>query len=76
MTSTPPELKLKRFLHYGRETPLYQPGDRLRHKYFERDNVTSIEALVADGKGTEAVTHIVKVQYTLSMFPVWTKYVI
>ncbi|XP_069697982.1 RNA-binding protein RO60 [Periplaneta americana] len=60
MTSTSSEVKLKRFLHYGRETPLYQPGDRYVHKYFERDNVTSIEALVADGKETDAVVHIVK----------------
>ncbi|KAJ9576484.1 hypothetical protein L9F63_006697, partial [Diploptera punctata] len=60
MTSAPPELQLKRFLHYGRETPLYQPGDRFVHKYFERNNVNSIEALLADSKEIDAVTHIVK----------------
>jgi hypothetical protein len=61
MTSASSELKLKRFLHYGRETALYQPGDRYINKYFEPDNVTSIEALIADGKDTDAVAHIVKV---------------
>jgi hypothetical protein len=65
MTSASSELKLKRFLHYGRETALYQPGDRYAHKYFEPDNVTSIEALIADGKDGDPVAHIVKVQYCL-----------
>lgn len=60
MTSASSELKLKRFLHYGRETALYQPGDRYINKYFEPDNVTSIEALIADGKDSDAVAHIVK----------------
>jgi len=61
MTLASSEVKLKRFLHYGRETALYQPGDRYINKYFEPDNVTSIEALIADGKDTDAVAHIVKV---------------
>jgi len=60
MTSASSEVKLKRFLHYGRETALYQPGDRYIHKYFERHNVTSIEALIADGKDTDAVALLVK----------------
>jgi hypothetical protein len=62
MTSTSSEVKLKRFLHYGRETALYEPGDRYTNSYFVPDNVTSIEALIADGKETDAVAHIVKVQ--------------
>jgi hypothetical protein len=62
MTSTSSEVKLKRFLHYGRETALYEPGDRYTNNYFEPDNVTSIEGLIADGKETDPVAHIVKVQ--------------
>jgi hypothetical protein len=67
MTSASPEIKLKRFLHYGRETALYQPGDRYSNRYFEPDNVTSIEALTADGKHTDPVAHIVKVQYDFGL---------
>jgi hypothetical protein len=63
MTSASSEVKLKRFLHYGHESALYQPGDRYANKYFEPDSVTSIEALIADGKDTDPVAHIVKVQY-------------
>jgi hypothetical protein len=62
MTSASSEVKLKRFLHYGREMALYEPGDRYTNNYFEPNNVTSIEAMIADGKETEPVAHIVKVQ--------------
>lgn len=61
MTSASSEVKLKRFLHYGRETALYEPGDRYTNNYFLPDNVTSIEAMIADGKETDPVAHIVKV---------------
>ncbi|GLG97094.1 60 kDa SS-A/Ro ribonucleoprotein [Gryllus bimaculatus] len=58
--ATNPDLLLKRFLHYGRETSLYQPGNRILNKYFEPNCITSVEALIADGRPADAVVHIVK----------------
>ncbi|CAG2054899.1 unnamed protein product [Timema podura] len=58
--TTSPETRLKRFLHYGRETGLYQPGNRLLQDYYVRDNLGAINALVTEGKATETVSHIVK----------------
>lgn len=55
-----PDTLLKRFLHYGRETPLYTPGDRMLNKFFEPNCMTSIDALIADDRGVDAVAHIVK----------------
>nr|CAD7413306.1 unnamed protein product [Timema cristinae] len=58
--TTSPETRLKRFLHYGRETGLYQPGNRLLQDYYVRDNLGAINTLVSEGKATETVSHIVK----------------
>ncbi|XP_067009407.2 RNA-binding protein Ro60 [Anabrus simplex] len=57
--TTAPEIKLKRFLHFGRETPFYQPVDHLV-KSFPQNCLTSVEELIADEKATDAVIHIVK----------------
>ena len=59
-----PELRLKRFLNYGKETPLYLPGNRLIDpNYFskEKRSLTAIDELVSIGKYTDAAAHIVKV---------------
>nr|CAD7421487.1 unnamed protein product [Timema poppensis] len=64
--TTSPETRLKRFLHYGRETGLYQPGNRLLQDYYVRDNLGAINTLVTEGKATETVSHIVKVTETVS----------
>ncbi|XP_063234744.1 RNA-binding protein Ro60-like [Bacillus rossius redtenbacheri] len=60
--ATSPETRLKRFLHYGSELQLYQPGDRLAQNHFVRDNLTAVSDLLADETKTPdaIVAHIVK----------------
>lgn len=55
-----PEQKLKRFLHYGREIPVYQPGDRFQNQLYQPSELPSVEALIANEKFTDAANCIVK----------------
>lgn len=64
-----PELRLKRFLNYGKESPLYLPGNRLIDpNYFSKErSLTAIDDLISFGKYTDAAAHIVKVHFEKSL---------
>lgn len=55
-----PEQKLKRFLHYGREIPVYQPGDRFLNAIYQPSELASVEELIANEKLSDAANCIVK----------------
>lgn len=55
-----PEQKLKRFLHFGREIPVYQPGDRFSNAIYQPSELSSVEALIANEKLADAANCIVK----------------
>lgn len=45
-----PELRLKRYLYYTNEANIYYPGCRYFHKRYTRENIPSLDALLADNK--------------------------
>lgn len=62
----PAEVRLKRFLHYGSESPLCVPVDRDFQQCFLMENLTAIEELLAGcppEKQGDAVNHIMKVSF-------------
>lgn len=62
--AAPPEIRLKRFLHYGNEEAEYIPGT----KELKADKLKSIDAFIEKGKATDPVNHIVKVCIGLSFY--------
>lgn len=54
--AAPPEIRLKRFLHYGNEEAIYSRVS----KPLKADQLTSIDALIERGKAIDPVNHIVK----------------
>jgi len=51
MSSVSPELlemRLKRFLHYGSEAPIYMSGDRYTNNVYNKEHVPSLSKLLAD----------------------------
>ena len=66
----PAEVRLKRFLHYGSESPLCLPGDRFFLQCFLLEKLTAIEAMLAEcapDKQGDAVNHIMKVRKLLKL---------
>jgi len=63
-STVPAEVRLKRFLHYGREIPVFISGYHDFHEYLEMRNLNAIEELLANSpedRQTEIVNHIIKV---------------
>lgn len=70
--AAPPEIRLKRFLHYGSEEAVYTPSRKDfkakvksdkddKVKSIDALKVKSIDALIEKGKVIDPVNHIVKV---------------
>lgn len=55
-----PEQELKRLLHFGREIPFYQPGDRLKNEVYHSCVSNTIENLLAGEKIADIANCIVK----------------
>mgnify|MGYP002716608397 FL=1 len=55
-----PEQELKRLLHFGREIPFYQPGDRLKNEVYHSCVSNTIENLLAGEKISDIANCIVK----------------
>lgn len=51
---------MKRFLHFGREVPAYQTGNRLLSDIYQPSELPCIDAMIANEKATEVVSCIVK----------------
>lgn len=55
------EKRLKRFLHYGCEQPIYKAGDRFHMKCYSKENVPSLLKLIAEDNPESVIDIIRKV---------------